>query len=100
MTGKLIEKVISNRLQFHMSANGLLNPNQLGGIRQCSIIDAGIFLTHLAYAGWLKQCHTSIIAFDIAQFFPFLNHNFLSSCLKKAGLNTHVIGFFNSYHSN
>ena len=99
-TGKLIEKVISNRLQFHMTANGFLDPNQLGGIRQRSTTDAGIYLTHIIHAGWLRQCHTSIIAFDIAQFFPFLNHEFLSICLKKAELNTNVVGFFNSYHSN
>jgi len=60
----------------------------------------GIYLTHLIHAGWLRQCHTSIIAFDIAQFFLSLNHEFLSTCLKKAGLNTDVVGFFNSYHSN
>ena len=40
----------------------------------------------------------SILAFDIAQFFPSLNHQFLSLYLKKAGLNTNVIHFFNSYH--
>ena len=99
-TGKLVEKVISNRLQFHMTANGFLNPNQLGGIRQRSTTDAGVYLTHLIHAGWPRQCHTSVIAFDIAQFFPSLNHEFLSTCLKKAGLNTDVVGFFNSYHSN
>ena len=97
--GKLIEKVISNRLQFHMVDNGFLDPNQLGGIRQRSTTDAGIYLTHLIRAGWLKQCHTSVIAFDIAQFFPSLNHSFLSICLKKAGLNTNVTGFFDSYHT-
>ena len=58
------------------------------------------YLTHLIRAGWLKQCHMSILAFDIAQFFPSLNHQFLSLCLKKAGLNTNVICFFNSYQSN
>ena len=64
--GKLIEKVISHRLQFHLSANGFLDPNQLGGIRQWSTIDAGIYLTHLIHTGWAKKCHTSIIVFDIA----------------------------------
>ena len=99
-TGKLVKKIISNRLQFHMSAIGFLDPNQLGGIRQRSTTDAGIYLTHLIHTGWLKQCHTSVIAFDITQFFPSLNHKFLSTCLKKAGLNTNIIGFFNSYYSN
>ena len=99
-TGKLIKKVISNCLQFHLSANSFLNSHQFGGIWQCSTTDAGIYLTHLIRAGWLKQCHTSVIAFDIAQFFPSLNHYFLSLCLKKVGLNSNVIQFFNSYHSN
>jgi len=60
-TGKLIEKVVSNRLQFHMTANSFLDPNQLGGIRQRSTMDARVYLTHIIHAGWLRQCHTSII---------------------------------------
>jgi len=98
--GKLIEKVISNQLQFHLSANEFLDPNQLGDIRQCSAINAGMYLTHLICTGWTKDCHTSVIAFDIAQFFPSLNHSFLSLCLAKAGLNTNILKFFRSYHSN
>jgi len=99
-TGKLVKKVISNRPQFHMSATSFLDPNQLGGIRQRSTTDAGIYLTYLICTEWLKQCHTSIIAFDITQFFSSFNHKFLFTCLKKAGLNTNIIGFFNSYYSN
>jgi len=82
-----------------MVANGFLDPNQLGDIRQRFTTDAGIYLTHLIRTGWLKQCYTSIITFDIAQFFPSLNHHFLSICLKKIGLSTNVRDFFNSYHS-
>jgi len=81
-----------------MVANGFLDPNQLGGIRQWSTTDTGIYLTHLIRAGWLKQCHTSIIAFDITQFFPSLNYHFLSIYLKKVGLSTNIREFFNSYH--
>jgi len=98
--GKLIEKTISNRLQFHLSVNSFLDPHQFGSIHQQSTTDAGIYLTYLIRAGWLRQCHTSVLAFDITQFFPFLNHQFLSLCLKKAGLNTNIVWFFNNYHSN
>jgi len=42
----------------------------------------------------------SIVAFDIVQFFASLNHNFLSICLKKAGLCTNIINFFNSYYTS
>jgi len=99
-TGKLIEKVISNRLQFHLSANGFLDSYQFGDICQQSIIDTSIYLTHLIRTGWLRQCHTSVLAFDITQFFPSLNHQFLLLCLKKTSLNTNIIHFFNSYHSD
>jgi len=50
-TGKLIEKVISNWLQFYMSANGFLDSNQLEGIRQCSTINAGLYLTYIICTG-------------------------------------------------
>jgi len=83
-----------------MTANGFLDPNQLGDVRQRSITNTGVYLTHIIRVGWLRQCHTSIIAFDIAQFFSSLNHEFLSICLKKVGLTTNVVGFFNSYYSN
>jgi len=83
-----------------MMANGFLDPNQLAGIRQQSTTNAGLYLTHIIYAGWLKQCHTSVIAFDVAQFFPSLNHSFLAKYLSKAGLNANIINFFNSYHAN
>jgi len=99
-TGKLIEKAISNRLQFYLTTNGYLGPNQLSGIRQRSTIDAGLYLTHIVQAGWIKQCHTSIIAFDVAQFFPSLNYLFLTKCLSKTGLKQNIINFFNSYHAN
>jgi len=98
--GKLIEKVISHRLQFHLLANGFLDPNQLGGIRQRSTIDTRIYLTYLICTGWAKDYHISVIAFDITQFFLSLNHNFLSLCLVKAGLKANILNFFRNYHSN
>ena len=98
--GKLIEKAISNWLQFHMVANRFLDPNQLGDIKQRLTTDTGIYLTHLIRTRWLKQYHTSVIAFNITQFFPSLNHYFLSICLKKVELSTNIRDFFNSYHSS
>ena len=61
---------------------------------------ASLYLTHIIHAGWLKQCYASVITFDIAQFFPSLNHLFLTKCLGKASLSPNIINFFNSYHAN
>ena len=97
--GKLIEKVISTCLQFHMTSNGFLDLNQLGSIKQRSTIDVGLYLTHYVCAGWLKQYHTSVIAFDVAQFFPSLNYMFLLACIEKASLSRNITNFFSSYHA-
>jgi len=37
------------------------------------------------------------LAFDIAQFFPFLNHNLLPLILDKAGFNSRISSFFSNY---
>jgi len=95
--GKLIEKVIAERLQFIVASNNFVHPSQLRGLKSKSTIDAGVALTHIVRSGWTKGRNTSTLAFDIAQFFPSLNHRFLILVLEKAGLDSKVSNFFASY---
>ncbi|RXW16893.1 hypothetical protein EST38_g8968 [Candolleomyces aberdarensis] len=95
--GKLIEKRISNRFQHNMIKYDLVDTNQKGEVRWCSTKDAGLFLTHLVCAGWANGLQTSVIAFDVAQFFPSINHQFLLAVLKKQGFHSKVTKFFGSY---
>jgi len=44
---KLIEKVISNKIQVHLIIFNFLHPNQLDSIKQHLTTDAGLFLTYL-----------------------------------------------------
>ena len=60
-------------------------------------MDAGIVLTHLIYAGWVKNCSTSILAFNITQFFSSLNYQLISQVLNKIGFNSRVSQFFDNY---
>ena len=76
--GKLIEKVIGERIQFHVIANDFIYPSQLGSLKFKSTIDAGVALTHIIWSAWIKNLSTSTLAFDILQFFPFLNHRFFT----------------------
>ncbi|KAJ3500247.1 hypothetical protein NMY22_g19319 [Coprinellus aureogranulatus] len=62
-----LEKLISNRFQFDMIKYDLVDLNQMGGVRQRSTKDAGLFLMHLVHTEWVKGYHTSVVAFDIAQ---------------------------------
>jgi len=95
--GKLIEKVIAERIQFTVAANNFIHPSQLGGLKFKSTADAGIALTHIVRHGWVKGKSTSTLAFDISQFFPSLNHQLLVSILDKAGLNPKISKFFANY---
>ena len=94
---KLIEKVIAERLQFHIVNNDFVHPSQLGGLKFKSTTDAGIVLTHIIQSGWVKNKTTSILAFDIAQFFPSLNYHLLTHSLSKVGFDSKVISFFEDF---
>jgi len=57
-------------------------------------MNAGIALTHVIRSGWVQNKTTSILAFDIAQFFPSLNYHLLTLILEKVDLNPKVTSFF------
>ena len=95
--GKLIEKVIAERLQFTVASNNFIHPSQLGGLKFKSTMDASVVLTHIVWSGWVKGKTTSILAFDILQFFPSLNHQLFTLILEKTGLKSKVSSFFANY---
>jgi len=97
IVGKLIEKVIGERLQFNMASNKFIHPSQLGGLKFKSTVDADVALTHIICTGWVKNLSTSTLAFDIAQFFLLLNHCLLSLIMRKVGFNNHIVFFFANY---
>ena len=95
--GKLIEKVISNRLQFHVISNNFIHQSQLEGLKFKSTSNTSIMLTHFIHIGWIRNLTTSILAFDISQFFSSLNHYLLTLILGKAGFDPRVVKFFSNY---
>jgi len=95
--GKLIKKVIGERLQFIMAANNFIHPSQLGGLKFKSMLDAGVVLIHIIQMGWIKKLTTSTLTFDIMQFFLSLNHHLLILIMKKAEFNNCIISFISNY---
>ena len=98
--GKLIEKVIRDRLQFQVISNNFIYQSQLRGLKFKSTTDAGIALTYFIHIGWIKNMLTSSLVLDIVQFFPLLNYHLLVLILGKAGFNSRVVNFFSNYHVN
>jgi hypothetical protein len=70
---------------------------QMGGVIQWSVQDATIALSHHIRTGWSNKKVTSVLAFDIAQFFPSLNHSVLISITDRFGFNDKVVQFFSNY---
>ena len=95
--GKLIEKVITERLQFLVVKNDFIHPSQLGSLKFKSTTNVGVALTYIVRSGWVKNKTTSILVFNIMQFFSFLNHCLLTLILEKAGLELKVASFFVDY---
>ena len=95
--GKLIEKVIGKRLQFQTASNNFIHPSQLEDLKFKSTTDVSVALTHIIHSGWVKNLLTNTLAFDIAQFFPFLDYHILTLILKKVGLDNYVVNFFANY---
>ena len=90
-------KIISNRLQVHTIISNFIHPSQLKGTKQYLTTDTGIFLNHLIQIEWVKSLYTSILAFNIVQFFSFMNHWPLSIILTKVGFDLNIFQFFSSY---
>jgi len=97
MLGKLIKKVIGKRIQFQSISKNFIHPCQLGRLKQYSTIDAGVILTYFIYMRWVKNLFTSILAFNITQFFLLLNYYLLLLILDKADLDSKISIFFQDY---
>ncbi|KAF8657428.1 hypothetical protein AX14_007880, partial [Amanita brunnescens Koide BX004] len=95
--GKLLTKIIANRMQFDAAAYGLLHPGQCGGIRKHATIDAGVilalFITNMKEAG----LHTTACTFDISQFFPSLDHWVTALILIRLGFDDRLVALLGSY---
>ena len=73
-TSKLFEKIIGEWLQFLSISNNFIHICQLGRLKHRSTTDTSVVLTYFICLGWVKNLSTSILAFDIVQFFLLLNH--------------------------
>ena len=89
--------MIGERLQFHMISNSFILSSQLRGLKQRSTMDIEVALTHIIWSKWVKNLTMSTLAFNIAQFFPFLNHQLLPLILDKVGLDHKISMFFKNY---
>ena len=95
--GKLLTKVIANRLQFDAGAHSLLHEGQCGGVQKHATIDTGLTLLDFINTNQERGWHVSACGIDIAQFFPSLNHHTAATVLAKLGFADKLVDLLRSY---
>ena len=98
--GKLLTKTLAKRLQYEAIAFNLLHPGQFGGIQKHATTDVGLVLTDIIAKARERGLFTSVLALDIAQFFPSLNHGAMTCILTKLGFNQKVASFATSFFAD
>lgn len=94
---KLMEKILSKRIQFQGQKFGIVHPYQFGGVREKSTVDAGICLAHNVKQAWRQNIDSSVLLFDIEQFYPSIRHNILVNTMRKQGFSETLCKFIESY---
>ena len=95
--GKLLTKILAKRLQFDGIANDLFHPGQFGGISKHATVDVGVILVDIISQNRDRGLHTTVLALDIAQFFPSINHDVIAILMTKLGYHHKIINFLRTF---
>ena len=94
---KWMEKIINERMQYDAHKHRVLHPCQFGSTWQRSTVDAVAYATNHIKQGWRKKKVTTMIGFDVAQFFPSINHELLISICERRGFSPIFIKWLRAY---
>ncbi|KAE8238746.1 hypothetical protein A4X13_0g8396 [Tilletia indica] len=97
--GKVLEKIVAQRLMFYARKYGWVPPEQFGGMPGCSTDDAALTLIHDVEAGWAKreQRTTSALAFDVKGAFDATHGERLVHLLYRLGCPLHLVRWVRSF---
>ncbi|KAF8632119.1 hypothetical protein AX17_004922 [Amanita inopinata Kibby_2008] len=95
--GKLVEKLIAQRLTYEAGHGNLIPTNQFGSRDKSSVIDTGLSLTHDIQAAWKNGLSLSFLAIDIKGYFDNVNHDRLIHMLKLLGFAPEIVAWTKSF---
>ena len=98
--GKLLTKTLAKHLQYEAAAFDLIHSGQFGGVQKHATTDVGLVLMDIIVKARERGLFTSVLALDIAQFFPSLNHNAMTCLLTKLGFNQKIAKFATSFFAD
>ncbi|KAI5115810.1 hypothetical protein M0805_003682 [Coniferiporia weirii] len=95
--GKLLEKIIANRLQFLTNEENWLPPNQYGGCQGHSVYDASQHLLQIIEHAHSKGLVCSILVVDIQGFFDSVHPALLHQQLVSMGCPLNMVDWCLSF---
>ncbi|KAF8730031.1 hypothetical protein AX14_005795 [Amanita brunnescens Koide BX004] len=95
--GKLLTKILANRLQHDAAQYNILHRDQYGGIQGHSTIDVGLVLADFISEHRERGWHSSACALDVVQFFPSLSHAVMGKILEWLGFSPTITTLIKSY---
>jgi hypothetical protein len=98
--GKIMERVLNTRLNWHLETRNLLQPNQSGFRPNRSTIDHIIALENDVSTGFANKLPTYAIFLDIAKAFDHTSTDGVRYKLGKLGVKGNLLKWIKSFLSN
>ena len=97
LPGKIMEHIISKRLQGFLDEYEILTDRQHGFRRGRSTLSAIVEFLHEIYSNVNNNHDAYIIFLDLKKAFDTVSHDLLLGKLKNIGLNSYTVKWFQSY---
>ena len=98
--GKLIEKMVSNRLMWYLEKNNLLSEAQMGFRKHRSTIDNLVQLESVIQNSFSRRSHSVVVFFDIEKAYDMIWRYSILNTLHKWGLRGNLPNFIKSFLNN
>jgi len=98
--GKVLESVIARRLSHMIHEHNLVPATQFGGRPGSLTVDAALTFTHDIEAACNHGLVTTSLTIDIKGFFDYVNHNKLTSIMRRKRIPLPMVKWVSSFLSN
>ena len=100
LPGKILEKLIQNKLSHFLETNQILDGKQGGFRPKHSTTDTAVTFTEDLYLGMNTKQFTVAVFVDLRKAFDTVNHKILLKKIEKIGINFRLRKWFADYLSN
>ena len=100
LPGKILEKIVHDRLMSYLEANNILDKNQGGFRKKHSTTDTIVKFTQEIFSA-MNNKETSLVTFiDLKKAFDTVDHQMLIRKLELLGIRNKSLTWFSSYLGN